>query len=165
MISHSGEIVEIGQLLYFEQYICFSVETLTQLFAESESKLVSEVFLNKTSILKVNQLKTVLSIDSTKSEAALAKTSPFQQDKPEYQCKLLFQIWKKSTRSPTYGALRSLLDKCILWQKPTGELYCVDVSCSVGLCKNDITHTKDNLAICLSIYEMDHHFKKKESES
>ena len=55
--------------------------------------------------------------------------------------------------------------QCLLWQKPTGELYCVDVSCCVGLYKNDITHTKDNLAICLSIYEMDHHFKKKESES
>ena len=106
--------LEINQLLYFEPYTCFSVETLRQLFAESESKLVSEVFLNKArkfSNIHVDQLKTVLSIDRTRFEAALAETPPFQRDKPEYQCKLLFQMWKESTLNPTYGALRSLLDK------------------------------------------------------
>ena len=26
-------------------------------------------------------------------------------------CKLVFQVWKENTQSPTYGALRSALDK------------------------------------------------------
>ena len=109
--------VEIDQLLYFEPYTCFSADVLRELFAEFENssdKLVSKAFLNKvikTSHTKMDQLKQTLGIDSTKFQAALARGPPFQRDQPEYQCKLVFQVWKENTQSPTYGALRSALDK------------------------------------------------------
>ena len=107
-------MVEIDQLLYFEPYTCLSEEMRRELVAESENnsdKLVSEAKVGKISYTKVNQLKQVLGIDSTKFLAALARAPPFQRDQPEYQCKLVFQVWKESTQSPTYGALRSALDK------------------------------------------------------
>ena len=118
LVSQSGEVsVEIDQLLYFEPYTCFSADVLRELVDKSENspaKLVSKACLNKvskTSHKKVNQLKQALGIDSTKFQAALARAPPFQRDQPEYQCKLVFQVWKESTQSPTYGALRSALDK------------------------------------------------------
>ena len=118
LVSQPGRKgVEIDQLLYFEPYTCFSADVLRELFAEFENssdKLVSDSFLNKVSknsSLKVNQLKQALSIDSAKFRAALARAPPFQRDQPEYQCKVVFQVWKESTQSPTYGALRSALDK------------------------------------------------------
>ena len=130
LVSQSGEeSVELNKLLYFEPYTCFSTKILKEIVSESENnsdKLVSETFPNevsKSSHSKVNHLKQALSVDSTKFRAALARAPPFQQDQLEYQCKLVFQVWKESTQSPTYGALRSALDKysVFLWQKPTGE--------------------------------------------
>ena len=69
---------------------------------------VFPIKLNKT---KMDLLKQVIGVNSTKFQAALARAPPFQRDQPEYQCKLVFQVWKESTQSPTYGALRSALDK------------------------------------------------------
>ena len=118
LVSQSGEMcVEIDQLLYFELYTYFSAEMLRDLFTEFENssdKLVSETFPNKvskTSHTKVDLLKQALGSDSAKFRAALARAPPFQRDQPEYQCKLVFQVWKENTQSPTYGALRSALDK------------------------------------------------------
>ena len=97
LVSQSGEVsVEIDQLLYFEPYTCFSAERLRELVDKSENNSdehVSEAFLNaanKTFHAKMDQCK---------------------RDQPEYQCKLVFQVWKENTQSPTYGALRSVLDK------------------------------------------------------
>ena len=59
----------------------------------------------------VDQLKQALRVNSPKFQAALARAPPFQRDQPEYQCKLVFQVWKENTQSPTYEALRSALDK------------------------------------------------------
>ena len=67
--------------------------------------------MSENSKKKVNKLNQALGIDSVKLQAALGRTPPFQRDQPEYQCKLVFQVWKESTQSPTYGALRSALDK------------------------------------------------------
>ena len=57
------------------------------------------------------QIKQALCVNGAKFRAALARAPPFQRDQPEYQCKLVFQVWKENTQSPTYGALRSALDK------------------------------------------------------
>ena len=121
VVSQPGQkMVEIDQLLYFEPYNCLSREMLRELVAASEEsknssdKLVSEAFVNevgKISHRKMDQLKRALGTDSTQFQAALARAPPFQRDHPEYQCKLMFQVWKESTKSPTYGALRSALDK------------------------------------------------------
>ena len=106
LVSQPGKtMVEVEQLLPFEPYTCFSVETLRLLFAEQNSnKVVSDTFLDavsKTAQMKVDQLKQVFSIDNIK----------LQRDQPEYQCKQVFQVWKESTQSPTYRSLRSALDK------------------------------------------------------
>ena len=97
LVSQSGEVsVEIDQLLYFEPYACFSAEILRELVNKSENnsdKHVPEAFLN------------------TASKTFHAKMDQCKRDLPEYQCKLVFQMWKESTQSPTYGALRSALDK------------------------------------------------------
>ena len=116
LVSQPGRKgIEINQLLYFEPYSCFNAETLRELVENSSNQLVSEAFpneaSNKTFHTKVNRLKQVLDINSTKFQAALARAPPFQRDQPEYQCKLVFQVWKENTQSPTYGALRSALDK------------------------------------------------------
>ena len=118
LVSQPGQkMVEIDQLLYFEPYTCLSEEMLRELVAESENssdKLVSEAFVDKVgkiSHTKVDQLKQALGINSTKFLNVLARAPPFQRDQPEYQCKLVFQVWKESTQSPTYRALRSALDK------------------------------------------------------
>ena len=134
--------VEIDQLLYFEPYTCFSADVLRELFAEFENssdKLVSETFPNKvskTSYKKVNQLKQALGIDSTKFQAALARAPPFQRDQPEYQCKLVFQVWKENTQSPTYGALRSALDKCSVFCGRNPLVSCVDFECVCPVCSD-----------------------------
>ena len=106
LVSQPGKtMVEVEQLLYFEPYTCFSVEMLRVLFAEDNSEeIVSDAFLDvvsKTAHTKVDKLKCVFSIDSIK----------LQQDQPEDQCKQVFQVWKESTQTPTYGALRSALDE------------------------------------------------------
>ena len=118
LVSQPGRKgVEIDQLLYFEAYTCFSADVLRELvteFENSSDKLVSEEFLNevsKNSHTKLDQLKQALGIHSAKFRAALARAPPFQRDHPEYQCKLVFQVWKENTQSPTYRALRSALDK------------------------------------------------------
>ena len=118
LVSQRGQkMVEIDQLLYFEPYNCLSGKILRELVAESENssdKLVSEAFVDgvgKISRRKMDQLKQVLGIDSTKFQAALARAPPFQRDQPEYQSKLAFQVWKESTQSPPHRALRSALDK------------------------------------------------------
>ena len=106
-----GKMVRIDDLLYFEPYAYVSAEWL---FSESNlNKVVSEEFLDgvSTSGIKVHQLKQVLAIDSAKFQAALARAPSIQRDQPEYQCKLVFQVWKENTPSPTYKALRSALDK------------------------------------------------------
>ena len=107
-----GKMIRIDDLLYFEPYTYVNVGWL---FAEDNpNEVVSEAFLDKvskTSFMKVDQLKQALGIDSTKFQAALARAPLFQRDQPEYQCKLMFQVWKENTQSPTYGALRSALDK------------------------------------------------------
>ena len=111
-----GKMVRIDDLLYFEPYAYVNV---VWLFAEeNKKKEVSKAFLDKvskTSFMKVNQLKQALAIDSVKFQAALARAPPFQRDQPENQCKLVFQVWKESTQSPTYGALRLVLDKYSLF--------------------------------------------------
>ena len=96
----------------------FSTEILRELLVDnsedSSDRPVSMVFpydMNKACQTKVNQLKQVLGIDGTNFQTALARVPPLQQDQPEYQCKLVFQVWKESTPSPTYGVLRSALDK------------------------------------------------------
>ena len=116
LVSHSGEVsVEIEQLLYFEPYACFSTEILRELLVDksedSSDQPVSTYDMSKACRTKVNQLKQVLGIDNTNFQAALARAPPFQRDQPEYQCKLVFQVWKESTQSPTYGALTLALDK------------------------------------------------------
>ena len=115
LVSQPGQkMVKIDQLLYFEPYTCFDAEILRELFENHSDKLVSEAFLDvvsKTAHTKVDQLKQALCINNTKLRAAIASAPPFQRDQPEYQCKLVFQVWKESTQSPTYGALRSVLDK------------------------------------------------------
>ena len=104
-----GKMVRIDDLLYFEPYAYINIG---RLFAEDNpNKVVSEVKASKTSHTKVDQLKQVLSVDSTRFQAALARAPPFLRDHPEYQCKLVFQVWKENTQSPTYRALRSALDK------------------------------------------------------
>ena len=107
-----GKMVRIDDLLYFEPYAYVSAECL---FTESNlDKVVSEEFLDrvsKTSGIKVQQLKQVLGIGDAKLQAVPARAPSIQRDLPEDQCKLVFQMWKKSTPSPTYGALRSALDK------------------------------------------------------
>ena len=107
-----GKMVRIDDLLYFEPYAYVSAECL---FTESNlNKVVSEEFLdgvNKTFGIKVHQLKQVLGIKDARLQAVSARAPSIQQDLPEYQCKLLFQVWKESTQSPTYRALRSALDK------------------------------------------------------
>ena len=135
LVSQPGRKgVEIDQLLYFEPYTCFSANELRELFAEFENssdKLVSEAFLSKvskTSHMKVNQLKQALSSDR-KFRAALARAPPFQRDHPEYQCKLVFQVWKENTQSPTYGALRSVLDKYSVFCGRNPLVSCELVSC------------------------------------
>ena len=118
LVSQRGQkMVEIDQLLYFEPYNCLSGKILRELIAVSENgsdKLVSEAFVDgvgKISHRKVDQLKQALGIDIAKLQAALVRAPPFQRDQPEYQCKLVFQVWKESTQCSTYGALRSALDK------------------------------------------------------
>ena len=107
-----GKMVRMDDLLYFEPYAYVSAECL---FTESNlNKVVSEEFLDgvsKTSGIKVHQLKQVLGIKDAKLQAVPARAQSTQQDLPEYQCKLMFQVWKENTQRPTYGALRSALDK------------------------------------------------------
>ena len=117
LVSQPGQkMVEMDKLLYFEPYTCFSAKVLRELLDKSESssdEIVSEAFPNeisKTAHTKVEQLNQVLCMNSTKFQAALASAPPFQQDQPEYQCKLVFQVWKESTQSPTYRTLKSVLD-------------------------------------------------------
>ena len=97
LVSQSGKVsVEIDQLLYFEPYTCFSAEMLRELVNKSENNSdehVPEVFLNAV------------------SKTFHAKMDQCKRDQSEYQCKLVFQVWKENTQSPTYGALRSVLDK------------------------------------------------------
>ena len=105
-------MVRIDDLLYFEPYAYVSAK---RLFAENNLNIIDcEAFptdMSKSSHMKVDHLKQALSINNAKFQAALASAPPFQQDQPEYQCKLLFQVWKENTQSPTYGTLRSGLDK------------------------------------------------------
>ena len=107
-----GKMVRMDDLLYFEPYAYVSEECL---FTESNlNKIVSEEFLDgvsKTFGIKVHQLKQVLGIKDAKLQAVSARAQSIQQDLPEYQCRLVFQVWKENTQSPTYGALRSVLDK------------------------------------------------------
>ena len=104
-----GKMVRIDDLLYFEPYAYINIGWL---FAEDNpNKVISEVKVSKTSHTKVDQLKQALGIDSAKLQVALARATPFLRDHPEYQCKLVFQVWKENTQSPTYRALRSVLDK------------------------------------------------------
>ena len=104
-----GKMVQIDDLLYFEPYAYINIGWL---FAEDNpNKVVSKVKASKTSHTKVDQLKQALDIDSTRFQAALARAPPFLRDHPEYQCKLVFQVWKENTQSPTYRSLRSALDK------------------------------------------------------
>ena len=115
LVSQPGQkMVEIDQLLYFEPYTCFDAEILRELFENHSDELVSEAFLDvvsETAHTKVDQLKQALGINTIKLQAAITSAQPFQRDQPEYQCKLVFQVWKESTQGPTYGALRSSLDK------------------------------------------------------
>ena len=133
LVSQPGRKgVEIDQLLYFEPYTCFSADVLRELVAEfknNSDKLVSEAFLvkvSKTSHTKVDQLKKALGIHSAKFQAALARAPPFQRDHPEYQCKLMFQVWKENTQSPTYRTLRSALDKYSVFCGRNPLVSCVD---------------------------------------
>ena len=78
--------------------------------------------MSKTGLTKVNQLKRVFSIDSIK----------LQRDQPDYQCKQVFQVWKESTRTPTYRSLRSALDKYSVFcgRNPLVSVLCVSVVCA-----------------------------------
>ena len=113
VVSQPGQrVVRIDGLLFFEPYACISPENLFS--EENSNQVISETFLEEvsaTSYTKVDQLKHVLSINCAKLRAALGRAPPFQRDQPEYQCKLVFQMWKESTQNPTYGSLRSALDK------------------------------------------------------
>ena len=114
LVSQPGKkMIKINQLLYFEPYSCFSGELFRELITQSD-KPVCKTFLDKVTKYphaNAHQLKQALGIDSVKFQAALAKAPPFQRDQLEYQCKLVFQVWKENTQSPTYGTLRSALDK------------------------------------------------------
>ena len=138
VVSQPGQrVARIDDLLYFEPYACVSPEIL---FSEENSDgVISEAFLDElsaTSYTKVDQLKCVLSINSAKLRAALARASPFQRDQPEYQCKLVFQMWKESTQNPTYGSLRSALDKYSVFcgRNPLVSVLCVSCCFSCCLC-------------------------------
>ena len=114
LVSQPGnKMVEVNQLLYFESYSCFGGELFRELITEP-GKPVCKTFLDKVpknSHANVYQLKQALGIDTVKFQAALARAPPFKQDQPEYQHKLVFQVWKENTPSPTYSTLRSTLDK------------------------------------------------------
>ena len=136
LVSDSGEVsVEIEQLLYFEPYACFSLEILRELVDKSENSSdqpVSKAFpygMKKACRTMVNQLKQALGIDSTQFQAALARVPPFQRDHPEYQCKLVFQVWKENTQSPTYRALRSALDNYSVFCGRNPLVSCVHIVC------------------------------------
>ena len=113
LVSQPGkEMININQLLYFEPYACFNAELLRELLTGFD-KFVSMTFLDevsKSSCMKLGQLRQALGIDNTKLQAALASVPAFQQDQPEYQCKMMFQVWKESSQNPTHGSLRSALD-------------------------------------------------------
>ena len=130
--------VAIDHLLYFEPYAYVSPQIL---FSEEYSnKVISEAFMDEvnTSYTKVDQLRQVLSINSTKLRAALGGVPPSQQDQPEYQCKLIFQLWMDGTQNPTYGALRSVLKRysVLCGRNPRVSVLCVDVwvFCCLCLC-------------------------------
>ena len=138
VVSQPGQrVARIDDLLHFEPYACVSLEML---FSEENSDgVISEAFLDEvsaTSCTKVDQLKCVLSINSAKLRAALARAPPFQQDQPKYQCKLVFQMWKESTQSPTYGSLRSALDDYSVFcgRNPLVSVLCVSC-CFHSLCE------------------------------
>ena len=132
VVSQPGQkVVRIDGLLYFEPYACISPDGL---FSEKNSdRVISEAFLEEVSAMsytQVDRLKCVLSINSAKLRAALARAPPFQQDHPEYRCKQVYQVWKESTQTPTYRALRSALDKYSVFcgRNPLVSV-CVCVSC------------------------------------
>ena len=140
VVSQPGQkVVRIDGLLFFEPYACISPE---KLFSEENSnQVISETFLEEvsaTSYTKVDQLKHVLSINCAKLRAALGRAPPFQRDQPEYQCKLVFQVWKESTQNPTYGSLRSALDKYSVFcgRNPMVSVLCVSCyfSCVFIVC-------------------------------
>ena len=114
LVSQPGKkMIKINQLLYFEPYSCFSGELFRELITQSD-KPVCKTFLDKVTKYphaNAHQLKQALGIDSVKFQAALAKAPPFQRDQLEYQCKLVFQVWKENTQNPTCSTLRSALDK------------------------------------------------------
>ena len=119
-----GKMVRIDDLLYFEPYAYINVGWF---FAENNpNEVVSEVKVSKTSHTKVDQLNQALGIDSPRFQAGLARAPPFQRDQPEYQCKLVFQVWKENTQSPTYRALRSALDKYSVFCGRNPLVSCVD---------------------------------------
>ena len=126
VVSQPGQKgVRIDDLLYFEPYACVSPDSL---FSEENSN--REVFLEEvsaTSCTKVDQLRCVLSINSAKLRAALARAPPFQRDQPEYRCKQVFQMWKESAQIPTYGSLRSALDEYSVFcgRNPLVSVLCV----------------------------------------
>ena len=122
-----GKMVRIDDLLYFEPYAYINIGWL---FAEDNpNKVVSEIKVSKTCHTKLDQLKQALGIDSTKFQAGLARAPPFLRDQPEYQCKLVFQVWKENTQSPTYRALRSALDKYSVF---CGRNPLVSCECTTG---------------------------------
>lgn len=92
--------------------------------------------VSATSYTKVDQLMQVLSINSTELQAALGGVPPSQRDQPEYLCKLIFEVWMGSTQNPTYGALRSVLDRysILCGRNPRVSVLCVDVWVFCGLC-------------------------------
>ena len=103
LVSQPGKtVVEIEHLLHFKPYTCFSVEKLQVLFAEKNSEeVVAEAFdvVNRAADKKVH----------------------------EYQYEQVFQMWKESTRNPTYGSLRSALDDYSVFcgRNPLVSVLCV----------------------------------------
>ena len=139
LVSQPGrKMIKINQLLYFEPYSCFSAETLSKLNTESD-KLIPKGFpdeVSKNSHTKLDQLKQALGIHSANFKAALARAPPFLRDHPEYQCKLVFQVWKENTQSPTYGSLRSALDKYSVFCGRNPLVSCEFVQGHASMCQH-----------------------------
>ena len=111
------EMIEIDSLLYFEPFAFLTTELTAALLNKANTDLeIPDNFLHdcaKFSHSKTKQLKKILIPYELESEyvGAVKQCRDQYSKDPVYQCFQVFMTWKKSTKSPTYGGLREILDK------------------------------------------------------